>query len=157
MCLVSQQTGSLTITNTRTTDSGLYIGKISSRGSSSFYEKIFNVTIHGFSTSGEGVVSVFVMEGDSVIFQTGVETNQQYRIRWYCKDTRIAQITGDVNKICTDVQCNKGTERFRGRLKLNHQTGSLTIMNIRTTDSGAYQLKISSRNNSEKTLHFTIS
>ncbi len=90
------------------------------------------------------------MERDSVTFQTGVETNQQGRIRWYFNGVRIAQITGDLSKICTDVQCNDGTERFRDRLKLDHQTGSLTIMNITNTDSGLYTLIIRSKNYVEK-------
>uniref|UniRef100_A0A8C2CZC4 Immunoglobulin V-set domain-containing protein n=1 Tax=Cyprinus carpio TaxID=7962 RepID=A0A8C2CZC4_CYPCA len=97
-------------------------------------------------------VSVFVTEGDSVTLLTGIKKNQEDRIRWYCNDTRIAQINGDPSKTCTDVQCNEGTERFRDRLKLDHQTGSLTIMNITNTDSGFYQLKIFSSNSiSEKT------
>uniref|UniRef100_A0A673FN50 Ig-like domain-containing protein n=1 Tax=Sinocyclocheilus rhinocerous TaxID=307959 RepID=A0A673FN50_9TELE len=81
------------------------------------------------------------MEGDSVTLQTGVKTNHLEDIKWYFNDIRIAQINGDQTYICTDVQCNKGTERFRHRLKLD-QTGSLTIMNINTTDSGVYELKI---------------
>ncbi|XDV24074.1 hypothetical protein PO909_028352, partial [Leuciscus waleckii] len=93
------------------------------------------------------------MEGDSVTLNSGVQTNQQDRVRWYYNDIRIAQITGDQSKICTDVQCN---ERFRDRLKLDHQTGSLIITNIRNTDDGVYQLKtISDSSDSEKI--FTVS
>uniref|UniRef100_A0A673KCQ7 Immunoglobulin domain-containing protein n=1 Tax=Sinocyclocheilus rhinocerous TaxID=307959 RepID=A0A673KCQ7_9TELE len=86
--------------------------------------------------------SVSVMEGDSVILHTDVETNQQKEIRWYFYEIRIAQITEDLSFICTDVQCKYSDERFRDRLKLDHQTGSLTIMNIRTTDYGHYELEI---------------
>ncbi|XDV23525.1 hypothetical protein PO909_028071, partial [Leuciscus waleckii] len=79
------------------------------------------------------------MEGDSVTLKTGVKTNQQEKIKWYFNDIRIAQITVDQSKICTDVQC---TERFRDRLKLDHQTGSLNITNITNTHSGVYELSI---------------
>ncbi len=96
------------------------------------------------------------MEGDPVTLNTGVETNQQEDIKWYFKDTRIAEISGDLSDICTDVQCNDGTERFRDRLKLDHQTGSLTIMNIRNTDSGLYELKIITNSISEKTFNLTV-
>ncbi len=109
-----------------------------------------------FSVGADGL-SAFVMEGDSVDLHTNVETQQQEDLQWYFKDTRIAQITGDLSFICTDVQCNEGTERFRDRLKLDHQTGSLTIMNITNTDSGLYELKIISiRNSSEKTFSVTV-
>uniref|UniRef100_A0A672NFN5 Immunoglobulin domain-containing protein n=1 Tax=Sinocyclocheilus grahami TaxID=75366 RepID=A0A672NFN5_SINGR len=84
---------------------------------------------------------VTMMEGDSVTLQTGVKTNH-LDIKWYFNDIRIAQITGDQTYICTDVQCNKGTERFRHRLKLDQQINRLTIMNINTTHSGVYELKI---------------
>ncbi|XP_026054387.1 uncharacterized protein LOC113040258 isoform X4 [Carassius auratus] len=97
------------------------------------------------------------MEGESVTLHTGVKTNQRDRIRWYFNDTRIAQMTGDQSKICTDVQCNEDTERFRDRLKLDHQTGSLTIMNIRNTDAGDYYVEtIISGNISEKIFSVTI-
>ncbi|XP_039538627.1 uncharacterized protein LOC120486582 isoform X1 [Pimephales promelas] len=92
--------------------------------------------------SGVGSDAVSVMEGDSVTLYTGVQTIKQYDIKWYFNDTRIAQINGDLSKFCTDVQCNEGTERFRDRLKLDHQTGSLTIMNTRNTHSGLYEVKI---------------
>ncbi len=83
-----------------------------------------------------------VTEGDSVTLHTDVKTNQQDRMTWYFNDIRIAQIRGDQSKICTDDQCD---ERFRDRLKLDHQTGDLTITNTRTTDSGVFQLHAISR------------
>uniref|UniRef100_A0A8C0YKA2 Immunoglobulin domain-containing protein n=1 Tax=Cyprinus carpio carpio TaxID=630221 RepID=A0A8C0YKA2_CYPCA len=102
-------------------------------------------------------VSVSVMEGDSVTLNTDVKTNQHDIIKWYFNNIRIAQISEDLSFICTDVQCNVGTERFRDRLKLDHQTGSLTIMNITNTDSGDYKLKIiNSSSISEKTFNVTV-
>ncbi|KAK7126518.1 hypothetical protein R3I94_017869 [Phoxinus phoxinus] len=108
------------------------------------------------SVSGVGSDEVSVMEGDSVTLNTGVQTNQQEDIKWYFNSTRIAQISGDLSKICTDVQCNNGTERFRDRLKLDHQTGSLTITNITNTHSGVYKLKIFSSSDSEKIFSVSV-
>jgi len=95
---------------------------------------------------------VSVMEGDSVTLNTGVEMNQQDRIRWYLNSDRIAEIMKDQIKICTDDQCE---ERFRDRLKLDHQTGSLTITHTRTEDSGVYKLLINSRN-TEQMFNVTV-
>ncbi|XP_051763426.1 uncharacterized protein LOC127519829 [Ctenopharyngodon idella] len=125
---------------------------------------LFNVFVvvlclrgHGASGVGSAGVSVSVMEGDSVTLHTGVQTNQQEDIKWYFSNTRIAQISGDLSYKCSDVQCNKGTERFRDRLKLDNQTGSLTITNITNTDSGEYKLKIiSSSSDSEKIFSVTV-
>ncbi len=79
-----------------------------------------------------------VKESESVTLYTGV-VNPDDVMTWYFNDTRIAKITGDQSKICTDDQCK---DRFRDRLKLDHQTGSLNITNTRTTDSGLYTLQI---------------
>ncbi|XP_058618027.1 uncharacterized protein LOC131531343 isoform X1 [Onychostoma macrolepis] len=101
--------------------------------------------------------SVIVMEGDSVSLNTNAKTSQQEKIKWFFNDTRIAQISDYLSKTCTDVQCNKGTERFRDRLKLDNQAGSLTIMNITNTDSGLYKLQIISSNSmSEKIFSVTV-
>ncbi|XP_016349464.1 uncharacterized protein LOC107694309 [Sinocyclocheilus anshuiensis] len=100
--------------------------------------------LHG--ASGVDSDEVSVMEGDSVTLNTDVETNQEDRIMWYFNYDRIAQITGNHSKICTDDVC---PERFRDRLKLDHVTASLTITNTRTTDSGLYKVQIiSSSSNS---------
>ncbi|XP_051763293.1 carcinoembryonic antigen-related cell adhesion molecule 1-like isoform X4 [Ctenopharyngodon idella] len=144
---LDHQTGSLTITNITNTDSGEYTLKISG---GSGHEKIFSVTVHD---------KVSVMEGDSVTLHTDVKKTQQDGMKWYFNDIRIAQISGDLSKICTDVQCKDGDERFRDRLNLDHQTGSLTITNTRNTDSGVYQLKISSgsdRSGHEKIFSVTV-
>ncbi|XP_016385660.1 uncharacterized protein LOC107721941 [Sinocyclocheilus rhinocerous] len=126
--------------NIRTADAGLYrLQIINSRISNM---KRFSVTVASSSGVGTDEVSAYVMEGDSIILNTNVKTNLQERIKWFFKDIRIARINGDLSKICSGVQCNKGTERFRGRLKLDNQTGSLTILNISTTDSGLYELEI---------------
>uniref|UniRef100_A0A9J8C6Y5 Zgc:171490 n=1 Tax=Cyprinus carpio carpio TaxID=630221 RepID=A0A9J8C6Y5_CYPCA len=101
-------------------------------------------------------VSVFVMEGDSVTLHTDVKTNQHENIKWFFNSIRIAQITRDLRKICTDVQCNEGTERFRDRLKLDHQTGSLTIRDIRTTDSEDYKLQIISSSSSSENIFSVV-
>ncbi|XDV23572.1 hypothetical protein PO909_028100 [Leuciscus waleckii] len=103
------------------------------------------------------IVGLSVKEGDSVTLHTYVETKQQEDIKWYFNDIRIAEISGDLSDICTDVQCEDGDERFRDRLMLDHQTGSLTITNTRNTDSGVYELKlISSSSISEKIFSVTV-
>ncbi|XP_052445427.1 uncharacterized protein LOC127987204 [Carassius gibelio] len=99
--------------------------------------------ICGSSAVDPDRASVSVMEGDTVTLHTGVQMNQRDRMIWYFNNDRIAQITGDQSKICTDAVC---PERFRDRLKLDHQTGSLTITDTRTTDSGEYNLKNTTRN-----------
>ncbi|KAG1946369.1 hypothetical protein F2P79_013832, partial [Pimephales promelas] len=89
---------------------------------------------------------VTVSQRDSVTLYTGVTTDQQ-DIKWYFKNAVIAEITGDQSQICTDDQCK---QRFRDRLKLDHQTGSLNITDIGKTDSGEYHLQFNSSSDSEK-------
>ncbi|XP_026105510.1 uncharacterized protein LOC113077305 [Carassius auratus] len=144
---LNHQTGSLTITNTRTTDSGLYELKIISSSGGTIVKR-FSIIVGSFFSVD--TCEAPVMEGDSVTLHPDVETNQQGRMRWYFNSIYIAEISKDLSEICTDVECNEGTERFRDRLKLDHQTGSLTITNITNTDSGLYELQIINSRISQK-------
>uniref|UniRef100_A0A8C2H3L2 Immunoglobulin domain-containing protein n=1 Tax=Cyprinus carpio TaxID=7962 RepID=A0A8C2H3L2_CYPCA len=132
---LDNQTGSLTITSIMTADAGHYKLKILGSPSS---EKIFNVTVH------DQKKIVPVKERETVTLCTGLYNHPDDFMRWHFNDTLIAKVNGHPNKICTDVQCEDGDERFRDRLKLDNQTGSLTIMNITNTDSGLYKLQINS-------------
>ncbi len=93
-------------------------------------------------------LAVFVMEGDSVTLHTDVDKTQQEIIKWFFNDMCVAEINGDLSPICANDQCHGDKERFKDKLKLDHQTGSLTIRNIRTTDSGLYTLQIVNKSNS---------
>ncbi|XP_058616254.1 uncharacterized protein LOC131530149 [Onychostoma macrolepis] len=138
---LENQTGSLTIRNINTADTGVYQLKIFS--TSKISEKTFSVTVLDAPDAELGKVkTISVTEGESVTLDPGVIKNKNYEMTWYFNETLIAEITGDQSFICTGVQCK---ERFRDRLKLDNQTGSLTIMNTRTTDSGLYKLQIISR------------
>uniref|UniRef100_A0A8C2PYI0 Uncharacterized protein n=1 Tax=Cyprinus carpio TaxID=7962 RepID=A0A8C2PYI0_CYPCA len=145
------ENGSLTITNTKVTDSGDY--NIITDSKSILSSRSYSVVVRGFFSFDTDGVSV--MEGDSVTLHTGVQMNQKQmisirikprkQIKWYFNQTAIAGIIeyepflGVRSFICTKDECK---ERFRDRLEVDHQTGSLTITDIRTTDSGLYDLLI---------------
>ncbi|XP_048038445.1 uncharacterized protein LOC125263492 [Megalobrama amblycephala] len=149
---LDHQTGSLTITNIRTTDSGLYELKIIDSSSDS--EETFSVSVRDVPAAElEEVKRKSVKEGESVTLDPGVVKHPNDVMMWYFNDTCIAEITGDLSKICTDDQCEHADGRFRNRLKVNHQTGSLTITNTRTTDAGLYKLEINSSSSSISRRH----
>ncbi|XP_052445029.1 protein sidekick-2 isoform X3 [Carassius gibelio] len=123
---LDHQTGSLTITNTRTTDSGLYQLKTIIGLKESI--KRFNVKVYD-------VEKLPVTVGDSLTLNpnlTNIQRNDE--IEWRFEGTRIARVI-----VPNSEYYDENT--FKDRLKLDHQTGSLTITNTRTTDSGLYQLK----------------
>uniref|UniRef100_A0A671SEB9 Ig-like domain-containing protein n=1 Tax=Sinocyclocheilus anshuiensis TaxID=1608454 RepID=A0A671SEB9_9TELE len=91
-------------------------------------------------TDTDAVKSVSVTEGDSVTLNTesGVtEIQTRDVITWTFghPETRIALMSKESGTFSTSDGDAVG---FRDRLKLDHQTGSLTITNTRTTDSGLY-------------------
>uniref|UniRef100_A0A8C1Q091 Immunoglobulin domain-containing protein n=1 Tax=Cyprinus carpio TaxID=7962 RepID=A0A8C1Q091_CYPCA len=149
---LDHQTGSLIITNTTITDSGLYELKISSTSSSGTKHR-FNVTVNGVFGDTDTVKSVSVKEGDSVTLHinvTEIQTDDEIEWKFGNNKNLIAKINGKTSKIYDGPD-----ERFRDRLKLDHQTRSLIITNTRTTDSGLYELKISS-SSSEDTHRFNV-
>ncbi|XP_039522297.1 uncharacterized protein LOC120475692 [Pimephales promelas] len=98
----------------------------------------------------DAVKSVSVNEGDSVTLNTDVTETQQYlMIQWTFGSTRIAEF----NRLTQTS--SKYDERFRDRLTLD-QTGSLTITNITTSDSGFYQLTLVSGETKYKGFNVTV-
>ncbi|XP_056304485.1 uncharacterized protein LOC130216619 [Danio aesculapii] len=147
---LDHQTGSLTIMDISTTDSGCFQLIIHNT------MKSFGVTVSSLYKDYIKRLPVFVMEGDSLTLLTDVKMNQHDHIRWEFQYIYIAGITGDLSFICTDVQCIEDAERFRNRLRLDNQTGSLTIMNISNTDSGLYYLQIFSDIRTEMIFSVTV-
>jgi len=95
-----------------------------------------------FGATGE-VKSVFVMEGESVTLYTDATEIQKVElILWMLgpDNIRIAQINRQLNKVLLYDDVLDG--RFRDRLKLDDQTGSLTITNTTTEHAGVYELQI---------------
>lgn len=80
-------------------------------------------------------------EGASVLLQTAAEIQTDDLIVW---------TSGAQNRLVVKSDSGKTTfgKRFRNRVNLNTMTGSLTITNIRLTDSGHFKLQII---NSEQT------
>uniref|UniRef100_A0A8C1V486 Ig-like domain-containing protein n=1 Tax=Cyprinus carpio TaxID=7962 RepID=A0A8C1V486_CYPCA len=91
------------------------------------------------------VESVSVLEGDSVTLHSGLtEMMDDDLIQWKfgSENTLIAKINVMASSIT--VYDDVLDERFRDRLKVDHQTGSMNITNTRTEHTGLYQLQSNS-------------
>ncbi|XP_059426027.1 SLAM family member 5-like isoform X2 [Carassius carassius] len=87
------------------------------------------------------VKSVSVMEGDSVTLHSGLtDIMDEDLILWRFENTSVAEINVMAGSITVYDDVPDGI--FRDRLKLDYQTGSLTITNTRTEHTGLYQLQI---------------
>ncbi len=96
-----------------------------------------------FSADEDKVKSVSV--GKSVTLNTNLTQIQGINlIKWRFGDTGPVIAEFENNISTTNL-----TERFRDRLQLDHQTGSLTIKNMTTTDSGRYKLQINWNNETQ--------
>ncbi|XP_026119939.1 uncharacterized protein LOC113099077 [Carassius auratus] len=131
---LDDQTGSLTITNITFEHAG-------------YYEVYNNTMSKSFWLSVYDEISV--KEGDSVTLNCGLTERDYDWIRWRFEDSLIADINKWENSVSVYDDVLDG--RFRDRLKLNKQTGSLTITNITTDHTGRYELVIYRRSRMRKT------
>ncbi|KTG32043.1 hypothetical protein cypCar_00043771, partial [Cyprinus carpio] len=145
------QTGSLIITNTRTTDSGLYIVYSSTRNT---LLNTFNLTVFGVF-GGDAVKSESVMEGESVTLNPDVNTINEIQWSFIHNNNKILIALINRQNEKRPVYDDALGGRFRDRLKLD-QTGSLTIRNTRTTDSGLYEVTSISTEKSLNTFNITV-
>ncbi|XP_048048518.1 uncharacterized protein LOC125269631 [Megalobrama amblycephala] len=126
---LDNQTGSLTITDITTEHVGSYTLEING-----VRKKKFEVFIPVLT-----LLSVSVKEGDSVTLNSDLtEMKDDDVIQWRFGNTLIAEINKRVDRITVYDDVLDG--RFRDRLKLDKQTGSLTITNITTEHAGDYKL-----------------
>ncbi|TRY60683.1 hypothetical protein DNTS_029378 [Danionella cerebrum] len=92
---------------------------------------------------------VDVMEGDSVTLLTDVNIIEKYTvIFWKFENNLIAGINTQANVV--GVLCDKD------RVKIDDRTGSLTITNTSTTDSGIYRVDIIINKKSTKVFNITV-
>ncbi|XP_067271100.1 CD48 antigen-like [Pseudorasbora parva] len=100
--------------------------------------------------------SLSVMEGDSVTLNTDVtEIHEDEDLMW--KFRAETSLIAEISRAAGIFSTYNGTDgRFRDRLKLDDQTGSLTIINISTEHAGDYQLQISGVKMTSKTFSVSV-
>ncbi|XDV23898.1 hypothetical protein PO909_028251 [Leuciscus waleckii] len=110
-----------------------------------------------FGTKTNEIQSVSVMEGDSVTLNSDLtEIHEDDDILWKygAENSLIAKISKERHIFSSYDDVPDG--RFRDRLKLDDQTGSLTITNTRTEHAGDYKLQITGAKRSSKTLSLSV-
>ncbi|XP_048041429.1 T-cell surface antigen CD2-like [Megalobrama amblycephala] len=109
-----------------------------------------------FAAETNEIQSVPVMEGDSVtLYIDAAEVQKGDNILWkYGAEKHIiAEISRNYKLFITS---NGPDGRFRDRLKLDNQTGSLTITNITTEHAGRYELEIRGVDLTTKTFNVSV-
>ncbi|XP_036420128.1 CD48 antigen-like [Colossoma macropomum] len=94
-------------------------------------------------SAGEEVVRLQELEGNTVTIHTGLTGDQSdAQILWLYRSENVE--IKIVNSLVFKGETNTDypSERFRDRLQLNRNSGSLTITNISREDSGVYKLQI---------------
>ncbi|XP_067271511.1 CD48 antigen-like [Pseudorasbora parva] len=110
----------------------------------------------GVFGDSSAVKSVPVTEGDSVTLRADTELLADDLIMWNFKTNGplLAKFNRATNNISIYNDVLNG--RFRNRLKVDVQTGSLTITNTRNTDSEVYQITISSKTRSTHIFNVSV-
>ncbi|XP_073718251.1 pregnancy-specific glycoprotein 22-like [Misgurnus anguillicaudatus] len=139
---LNNQTADLIITNITTQHTGLYT--LYMIGNQETIKR-FHVTVNAVPTVSIGVFgaevkSVSVMEGDSVTLHTDItEIQRDDKIEWMFEKIRVARIKRKLH-LNPIYDNNDKTQRIIDRLKMNNQTGDLTIINIRSEHTELYTL-----------------
>ncbi len=101
--------------------------------------------------------SVSVMEGDSITLHpdvTKIREDDDVLWKFASENLLIAEMNSAAGISSTYNDVLDG--RFRDRLRLDSQTGSLTIMKIISEHAGLYQLQINGAKWSLKTFNVTV-
>lgn len=108
-----------------------------------------------FSQIVDGVYKE-VKEGESIILPTDVTKSIKYHIIWKFESIHIADIYPSMNDLGLTNYVK--AEIFGGRLQVDFTTGSLTIRNATSEDSGLYlNIVYPSRRTTSKTFNVTVS
>ncbi|XP_059426071.1 uncharacterized protein LOC132160320 [Carassius carassius] len=99
---------------------------------------LFAFLIFGMLCHTDAVMSVSVLEGDPHFLSTDVCKQQHDTMRWYFNDILIALINNPITSCLYDGPDG----RFRDRLEVDYETGSLNITNITTQHTGRYEAEI---------------
>ncbi|XP_058617271.1 uncharacterized protein LOC131530823 isoform X2 [Onychostoma macrolepis] len=146
---LDNQTGSLTITNTRPEHTGVY------ELQTNCLRKSFILTVQRCSSCIIGDVDdISVVEGYQFTLapsHTEMIVNNVIQWRFVPPNALLAEINKQTNRIAVYDDVLDG--RFRDRLKLDNQTGSLTITNITTEHTGVFEVQ---NNNVRKSYIFTV-
>ncbi|XP_058617274.1 uncharacterized protein LOC131530823 isoform X4 [Onychostoma macrolepis] len=134
---LDNQTGSLTITNTRPEHTGVY------ELQTNCLRKSFILTVQRCSSCIIGDVDdISVVEGYQFTLapsHTEMIVNNVIQWRFVPPNALLAEINKQTNRIAVYDDVLDG--RFRDRLKLDNQTGSLTITNITTEHTGVFEVQ----------------
>jgi len=110
-----------------------------------------------FAAETNEIQSVSVMEGESVTLHTDVtKIHEDDDILWKygAENSLIVKISKD-NRIFTTYD-DVPDGRFRDRLKLDDQTGSLTITHTTTEHTGVYRLELNGEKLTSKTFSVSV-